>query len=237
MKAAGEFNLLWDERDPCTKFMEFHRKTFAKSKARTGFNVQVYACRERAVWKSKGKVKRITVKFNVPRNCNTSSIPIGKLSEAVSDKSRFIGLHFFNPVPVMKPVEVIIGSGTSKNTEQIAMQLISKCGKIPVTVKDYPGFVANSVLMPMLNEAIILLEKGVSTKEGIDTIIKLGLNHPMGPLELADYIGLDVCKDIMDSIYNETKDEKFKPTEMLVKLVSEGKLGRKSGEGFYQYDK
>ena len=168
---------------------------------------------------------------------NTSSIPIDELSEAVKDKDRFIGMHFFNPVPVMKPVEVIVGSRTSKNTEQIAIQLISKCGKVPVTVKDYPGFVANSILMPMLNEAIILLEKGVSTKEGIDTIIKLGLNHPMGPLELADYIGLDVCKDIMESIYNETKDPKFKPAGMLVKLVSEGKLGRKSGEGFYKYNK
>ena len=168
---------------------------------------------------------------------NTSSIPIGELSEAVKDKSRFIGMHFFNPVPVMKPVEVIVGSSTSKNTEETAVRLIEECGKVPVSVKDYPGFVANSVLMPMLNEAIMLLERGVSTKEGIDTIVKLGLNHPMGPLELADYIGLDVCNDIMDSIYNETKDPKFKPAGMLAKLVSEGKLGRKSGEGFYPYNK
>lgn len=168
---------------------------------------------------------------------NTSSIPINELSEAVKDKSRFIGMHFFNPVPVMKPVEVIVGSSTSKNTEETAVRLIERCGKVPVLVKDYPGFVANSILMPMLNEAIMLLEKGVSTKEGIDTIVKLGLNHPMGPLELADYIGLDVCKDIMDSIYNETKDPKFKPAALLAKLVSEGKLGRKSGEGFYPYNK
>ena len=168
---------------------------------------------------------------------NTSSIPIGELSEAVKDKSRFIGMHFFNPVPVMKPVEVIVGSSTSKNTEETAVRLIEECGKVPVSVKDYPGFVANSVLMPMLNEAIMLLERGVSTKEGIDTIVKLGLNHPMGPLELADYIGLDVCNDIMDSIYNETKDPKFKPAALLTKLVSEGKLGRKSGEGFYTYNK
>ncbi len=166
---------------------------------------------------------------------NTSSIPISKLSEAVKDRSRFIGLHFFNPVPVMKPVEVILGKDTSKATAEAALRLIEECGKVPIEVIDYPGFVANSVLMPMLNEAIILLEKGVSTKEGIDTIIKLGLNHPMGPLELADYIGLDVCKDIMDSIYNETHDMKFKPAEMLIQLVSAGKLGRKTGEGFYLY--
>lgn len=166
---------------------------------------------------------------------NTSSIPISKLSEAVKDRSRFIGLHFFNPVPAMKPVEVILGKDTSKVTAEAALRLIEECGKVPIEVIDYPGFVANSVLMPMLNEAIILLEKGVSTKEGIDTIIKLGLNHPMGPLELADYIGLDVCKDIMDSIYNETHDMKFKPAEMLVQLVSAGKLGRKTGEGFYLY--
>ena len=166
---------------------------------------------------------------------NTSSIPISKLSEAVKDRSRFIGLHFFNPVPAMKPVEVILGKDTSKATAEAALRLIEECGKVPIEVIDYPGFVANSVLMPMLNEAIILLEKGVSTKEGIDTIIKLGLNHPMGPLELADYIGLDVCKDIMDSIYNETHDMKFKPAEMLVQLVSAGKLGRKTGEGFYLY--
>jgi 3-hydroxybutyryl-CoA dehydrogenase len=168
---------------------------------------------------------------------NTSSIPISELSEALSDRSGFIGMHFFNPVPVMKPVEVIIGKDTSEATRDAAIKLIERCGKVPIAVNDYPGFVANSVLMPMLNEAIILLEKGVATKEGIDTIIKLGLNHPMGPLELADYIGLDVCKDIMDSIYGETKDEKFKPAKMLNDLVSEGKLGRKSGEGFYSYKK
>ena len=166
---------------------------------------------------------------------NTSSIPIGKLSAHLKNPGNFIGLHFFNPVPVMKPVEVIVSTKTSGDTEKISMELINKCGKTPVKVMDYPGFVANSVLMPMLNEAMLLLEKGVSTKEGIDTIVKLGLNHPMGPLELADYIGLDVCKEIMESIYKETGDQKFKPSGILEKLVMSGKLGRKSGEGFYTY--
>lgn len=166
---------------------------------------------------------------------NTSSIPISKLSAFIKRPDKFIGLHFFNPVPVMKPVEVIVGSRTSYETEKIAMELISRCGKTPVRVKDYPGFVANSILMPLLNEAIMLLERGVATKEGIDTIAKLGLNHPMGPLELADYIGLDICKEIMESIYKETGDPKFKPSGMLNDLISQGKLGRKSGEGFYSY--
>ena len=167
---------------------------------------------------------------------NTSSIPISKLSAFVNRPDKFIGLHFFNPVTVMKPVEVIIGSHTSDETEKIAMELIGRCGKTPVRVKDYPGFVANSILMPLLNEAIMLLERGVATKEGIDTIAKLGLNHPMGPLELADYIGLDICREIMESIYNETGDPKFKPSGMLNDLISQGKLGRKSGEGFYLYN-
>ena len=167
---------------------------------------------------------------------NTSSIPISKLSAFVNRPDKFIGLHFFNPVTVMKPVEVIIGSSTSDETEKIAMELIGRCGKTPVRVKDYPGFVANSILMPLLNEAIMLLERGVATKEGIDTIAKLGLNHPMGPLELADYIGLDICREIMESIYKETGDPKFKPSGMLNDLISQGKLGRKSGEGFYLYN-
>lgn len=166
---------------------------------------------------------------------NTSSIPIKKMASALSDPSRFLGMHFFNPVPVMKPVEIVVAESTSEDTASKAMDLAKACGKVPIQVKDYPGFVANSVLMPMLNEAVLLLEKGVADKEGIDTIVKLGLNHPMGPLELADFIGLDVCKDIMEAIYNETGDEKYKPAKLISEKVSQGKLGRKSKEGFYEY--
>ena len=166
---------------------------------------------------------------------NTSSIPISKLSESIREKSSFIGLHFFNPVPVMKPVELIKTEYTSSKTERIATDIVTKTGKIVVPVNDYPGFVANSVLMPFINEASLLLQKGVASKEGIDTIVKLGLHHPMGPLELADFIGIDVCVDIMDSIYSETKEEKFNPSEILRKMKNEGKTGKKSGEGFYKY--
>lgn len=166
---------------------------------------------------------------------NTSSIPINELARSVKNPEAFLGLHFFNPVPVMKPVEVVVGSATSRETVERAIGLVQRCGKTAIQVNDYPGFVANCVLMPMLNEAILLLDKKVSTKEGIDTIVKLGLNHPMGPLELSDFIGLDVCRDIMESIYKETGDEKFKPARLLEELVSKGKLGRKSGEGFYKY--
>ncbi len=166
---------------------------------------------------------------------NTSSIPIKRMASALSDPSRFLGMHFFNPVPVMKPVEIVVSESTSEDTASKAMDLAKACGKVPIRVKDYPGFVANSVLMPMLNEAALLLEKGVADKEGIDTIVKLGLNHPMGPLELADFIGLDVCKDIMEAIYKETGDEKYKPAKLISEKVSQGKLGRKSKEGFYEY--
>ncbi len=144
-------------------------------------------------------------------------------------------MHFFNPVTVMKPVELVVGQETSEEAVSAAKQIISRLGKTPVEVKDYPGFIANRILMPFINEAIIALEKGIAQKEGIDTIAKLGFNHPMGPLELADFIGLDVCKDIMDSIYSETKDAKFIPSALLVDMVKEKKFGRKSGEGFYTY--
>lgn len=166
---------------------------------------------------------------------NTSSIPITKLAVNLKDKSRFIGLHFFNPVPVMKPVELVETEYTSEETKKVALELASEAGKTAIEVNDYPGFVANSVLMPFLNEAALLLQKNVATKEGIDQIVKLGLHHPMGPLELADFIGIDVCVDIMEAIYAETKDEKFNPVELLVRMKKEGKLGKKSGEGFYKY--
>jgi 3-hydroxybutyryl-CoA dehydrogenase len=166
---------------------------------------------------------------------NTSSISITKLANSLTNPEMFIGMHFFNPVPVMKPVEIITGEKTSQKATELAFRLSEMCGKTPIKVKDYPGFVANSILMPMLNEAMLLLEKNVATKEGIDAIVKLGLRHPMGPLELADFIGLDVCLDITDSIYEATKDGKYKPAELLVKMVEQKKLGKKTGEGFYKY--
>ncbi len=168
---------------------------------------------------------------------NTSSIPIHKLGNVLKNRKRFLGMHFFNPVPVMKPIELIVSDETSEQAISDAKKIIDKLGKTAVMVNDYPGFIANRILMPFINEAIIALEKGAADKEGIDTIAKLGFNHPMGPLELADFIGLDVCKDIMDSIYAETGNSKFIPSDLLARLVKEGKLGRKSGEGFYRYEK
>ena len=185
---------------------------------------------------------KVSVLQEAEKNCgpailatNTSSILLGKLAAKLKDPSKFLGMHFFNPVPVMKPIELITTQFTSSEAEAKALEIASRAGKTAIKVNDYPGFVANSVLMPLINEAILLLENGVATKEGIDAIVRLGLNHPMGPLELADFIGLDVCKDIMDSIYSETKDQKFKPVKLLVEMVKSGKLGRKSGEGFYKY--
>ncbi len=166
---------------------------------------------------------------------NTSSISITLLANGLANPEMFIGMHFFNPVPVMKPVEIITGEKTSQKATELAFKFSEMCGKTPIKVKDYPGFVANSILMPMLNEAILLLEKNVATKEGIDAIVKLGLRHPMGPLELADFIGLDVCLDITNSIYEATKDEKYKPERLLVEMVEQKKLGKKTGEGFYKY--
>ncbi len=166
---------------------------------------------------------------------NTSSILISRLAFVFLDQGRLIGLHFFNPVPAMKLVEVVVGKSTSKGTIDRSMAFIAALGKTPVKVNDAPGFVSNRILMPLINEAVLTLQNGVADKDGIDTVAKLGFNHPMGPLELADLIGLDVCVHIMESIHEETMDEKFVPARMLKELVQAGKLGRKTGEGFYQY--
>lgn len=166
---------------------------------------------------------------------NTSSIPIAALSGALSASGRFIGMHFFNPVPVMKVVEIVNGASTSNEAINKAKGFIESINKIPVQVKDSPGFIANRLLMLFINEAATALDEGISTKEGIDSIVKLGLHHPMGPFELADFIGIDVCNDIMLEIYRDKKDEHFKPSDSITKLVKEGKLGRKSMEGFYKY--
>lgn len=165
---------------------------------------------------------------------NTSSISITELSTAVNP-SNFIGMHFMNPVPVMKLVEIIRGYSTSDDTFETIKELTIKIDKVPVEVHDYPGFISNRILMPMINEAIYALMEGVATKEAIDNVMKLGMNHPMGPLTLADFIGLDVCLSIMEVLYNGFNDPKYRPCPLLKKMVAAKKLGRKTGEGFYKY--
>lgn len=165
---------------------------------------------------------------------NTSSISITELG-SVCREDRFIGMHFMNPVPVMKLVEIIKGYSTSNETFAIIKELSLKLGKIPVEVNDYPGFISNRVLMPMINEAIFALYEGVASADDIDTVMKLGMNHPMGPLTLADFIGLDVCLDILYVLYEGFNDPKYRPCPLLKNMVAAKKLGRKSGEGFYKY--
>jgi len=166
---------------------------------------------------------------------NTSSISISKLAGEISRPEKFIGMHFFNPVPLMALVEVIRGRATSDETFQTTMLLCEKLGKKPVGVNDAPGFVSNRVLMPMINEAALTVMEGVATPEAVDAVMKLGMNHPMGPLELADLIGLDVCVDIMDVLHRGFGDAKYAACPLLKAHVAAGRLGRKSGQGFYKY--
>jgi len=166
---------------------------------------------------------------------NTSSISITRLAATTRRPDRFIGLHFFNPVPVMKLVEVVPGLATSQETVEAAERLATSAGKTPVRVNDFPGFVSNRLLMPMLNEAAYCLMEGVAEAKGIDDVMKLGMNHPMGPLELADLIGLDVCLDIMKVLYESFRDSKYRPCPLMEKMVNAGRLGRKTGRGFYEY--
>ncbi|MDC0201854.1 3-hydroxybutyryl-CoA dehydrogenase [Flavobacteriales bacterium] len=166
---------------------------------------------------------------------NTSSISITKIGSVTNRNDKVIGMHFMNPVPIMKLVEVIRGKETSDSTTTTIMELSKNLGKVPVEVNDAPGFVANRILMPMINEAILTLEENVSGVEEIDTVMILGMSHPMGPLHLADFIGLDVCLSILEVMHEGLKNPKYTPSKTLIDMVSEGKLGIKSGEGFYDY--
>jgi 3-hydroxybutyryl-CoA dehydrogenase len=166
---------------------------------------------------------------------NTSSISITKLAAATSRPEKVIGMHFFNPVPVMKLVEIVRGLATSQDTFQTVHELAVKLEKTPVEVNDAPGFVSNRVLMPLLNEAMYAVMEGVATPEAVDEVFKLGMAHPMGPLALADFIGLDVCLDIMRVLLAGLGDPKYRPCPLLIKMVDAGRLGKKSGQGFYKY--
>ena len=167
---------------------------------------------------------------------NTSSIPITELATASGRPAQFIGMHFMNPVPLMALVEVIRGYSTSDATLEITLETARKMGKTPVECNDFPGFVSNRILMPMLNEAIQCVMEGVATPEAIDQIMKLGMNHPMGPLTLADFIGLDTCLAIMEVLHEGLGDDKYRPSPLLRKMVQAGLLGRKSKRGFYEYN-
>ena len=166
---------------------------------------------------------------------NTSSISINKIASVTQRPDKVIGMHFMNPVPVMKLVEIVKGSETDDSITKCIADLSEKMGKIPVECNDSPGFVSNRILMPMINEAIFCLDEGVGTHEAIDTIMKLGMAHPMGPLSLADLIGLDVCLSIINVLYSDFGDEKYRPCPLLVKMVESGELGRKTEKGFYNY--
>ncbi len=166
---------------------------------------------------------------------NTSSISLTKIAGTTKRADKVIGMHFMNPVPIMKLVEVICGQATSDETLEKVTQWSKDLHKVPVTVQDYPGFISNRVLMPMINEAIYCLMEGVADKDAIDTVMKLGMAHPMGPLQLADFIGLDICLDIMEVLYDGFGDSKYRPCPLLRRMVDAGYLGRKSGKGFYDY--
>jgi len=188
---------------------------------------------KREIWEKLDKVCKPGTLFA----SNTSTIPITELAAFTERPADFIGMHFMNPVPVMKLIEIIRGLETSDETSAAITALSEKLGKTPIEVNDYPGFIANRILMPMINEAVYAVMEGVATPEAIDGIMKLGMAHPMGPLQLADFIGLDICLSIMEVLYEGFADSKYRPCPLLKKMVAAGRLGRKSGQGFYDYKK
>lgn len=182
-----------------------------------------------------GELDAITPKHTILAS-NTSSLPITEIAAATNRPDQVIGMHFMNPVPVMKLVEIIRGLQTSDETYKAIQEMTKELSKVPVEVEDFPGFVANRILMPMINEAIYTVYEGVSSVEDVDTVMKLGMNHPMGPLTLADFIGLDTCLYIMEVLHEGFGDSKYRPCPLLRKYVKAGWLGKKSGRGFYQYE-
>ena len=227
------------------------KEILQKKKANTLANISTFTALEDAVKDAdlivEAATENIDLKLKIfqqmdaaaPADCilatNTSSISITKIASVTSRPEKVIGMHFMNPVPIMKLVEIIKGYSTSKETFSAIYEMSKTLGKVPVEVNDYPGFVANRILMPMINEAIYSLYEGVAGVEEIDTVMKLGMAHPMGPLQLADFIGLDVCLSIMNVLYDGFKNPKYAPCPLLVNMVTAKKLGVKSGEGFYDY--
>ncbi len=226
-------------------------KITASDKEATLNNITTHTSIEKGVKNANLVVEAATENFDIkqkifedmdahaPENAilatNTSSISITKIAAATKRADKVIGMHFMNPVPIMKLIEVIRGYATSDETTKTIMEMSKNLGKVPVEVNDYPGFVANKILMPMINEAIITLYEGVAGIEEIDTVMKLGMAHPMGPLQLADFIGLDVCLSILNVLYEGFGNPKYAPCPLLVNMVTAGYLGAKTGEGFYKY--
>ncbi len=231
-KAVDKGKMAADEKDAVLR--RIRTSTDIKDMVDADFVVEAAVEREDLKFKIFKDLDEIC-RPDVILSTNTSSIPIGRIGAQTGRADKVIGMHFMNPVPVMKLVEVIRGLATSDETFDITWALSKKFGKTPAEANDFPGFIANRILLPMINEAVYCLYHGVGKAEDIDTVMKLGMNHPMGPLALADLIGLDTCLAIMETLYEGFKDSKYRPCPLLRKYVEAGWLGRKTGKGFYDY--